>query len=489
MMKSASRREFVKRVSALGATGAAGAALPLAVQLAAAGEAAAQAAQAARAGESGREDYKALVCVFLYGGNDPYNTVVPYDADSHARYFRMRSDIALPRRELDATVLKAPDGRRARLGVNGAGGSDGANGGDGADGRVYALAPSLAALKPLFERGALAIQFNVGPMVVPTTKADYIGGRVPMPPKLFSHNDQQSYWQGLAPEGAASGWAGRLADLFAAGNGNSTFANVTAGGAALLLSGRHVSAYRVSPAGSTPIELLQRDTYGSTACTDLLRELLTQPGQHLFQQQIAATLARSIRADAQLRSALEGVTVPGGFGTPLGAQLKIVARIIAARKDLGVKRQVFFVSQNGYDNHDGMNGTHPGLLRELGGALADFQHAMAVLGIEDSVTTFTASEFGRTLVSNGDGSDHGWGGHHFILGGAVRGSRFYGTLPEWNIEGPGYVDHGRLLPTTSVEQFAATLGAWFGADKAALADVFPHLRSFGMPDVGFMRAA
>ncbi|ARP83392.1 Tat pathway signal protein [Bordetella genomosp. 8] len=472
MTTSASRREFVRRVSVLGAAGVAGAALPLAVRLAAAGEAAAQATPSGAASRSdGKEDYKALVCVFLYGGNDPYNTVVPYDADSHERYFRTRADIALKRDKLDATVLRGS----ARE--------------NGAAGRVYALAPALAPLTPLFERGALAVQLNVGPMVVPTTKADYIGGRVPMPPKLFSHNDQQSYWQGLAPEGAASGWAGRLADLFAAGNGNSTFANVTAGGTALLLSGQHVSAYRVSPAGSTPIELLQRDTYGSTACTDLLRSLLTRPGPHLFQQQIAATLARSIRADTQLRAALEGVDVRGGFGTPLGAQLKIVARMIAARRSLGVKRQVFFVSQNGYDNHDGLNGTHPGLLRELGGALADFQQAIAALGMEDRVTTFTASEFGRTLVSNGDGSDHGWGGHHFVLGGAVRGGRFYGTQPEWDIKGPGYVDAGRLLPSTSVEEFGATLGAWFGADNGALDDVFPHLRNFGNRDVGFLRRA
>ncbi|ARP85530.1 DUF1501 domain-containing protein [Bordetella genomosp. 9] len=467
MTQSASRREFMKRVSALGAAGVAGGAAPLALQLAASGEAAAQAAAPKGAGAA--DDYKALVCVFLYGGNDPYNTIVPYDADSHARYFGTRPDIALARDALGPTVLRPREA--------------------GDDGGTYALAPSLAPLKPLFERGILAVQLNVGPMVVPTTKADYAGGRVPMPPKLFSHNDQQSYWQGLAPEGASSGWAGRLADLFAAANGNSTFASVTAGGTSLLLSGRKVSAYRVSPAGSTPIELLQRDTYGSTACTDLLRALLTQPGEHLFQQHIAATLARSIRADAQLRAALEGVSVPGGFGTPLGGQLKIVARMIAARRALGVKRQVFFVSQNGYDNHDGLSGTHPALLRELAGALADFQQAMDHLGVADRVTTFTASEFGRTLVSNGDGSDHGWGGHHFILGGAVRGGRFYGSQPDWDIEGPGYVDHGRLLPSTSVEQFGATLGAWFGADPGALNDVFPHLRNFGPADLGFLRRA
>jgi uncharacterized protein (DUF1501 family) len=451
-----SRREFLRRISALGV---AGTAAPLALQMAAAGAAAAQSAGAADDG------YKALVCVFLYGGNDPYNTVVPYDAGSYDKYFRTRSDIALARDKLDATAM------RPRVALP--------------EGQAYALAPGLAPLKPLFDRGVMAVQLNVGPLVVPTSKRDYIGGRVPMPPKLFSHNDQQSYWQGLAPEGAASGWGGRMADLFAADNGNSTFANVTAGGSALLLAGRHVAAYRVSPEGSTPIELLQRDTYGSTACTDLLRTLITQSGPHLFEQQLAATAARSIHADAQLRAALAGAAVAGDFGTPLAAQLKIVARMIAVRKTLGVKRQVFFVSQNGYDNHDGLNGVHPVLLGELGGALGAFQQALAAMGVEDEVTTFTASEFGRTLVSNGDGSDHGWGAHHFVLGGAVRGGRFFGSHPELSLEGPGFVDHGRLLPSTSVEQFGATLGTWFGAGSA-LDDVFPNLRNFDGRDVGFM---
>lgn len=458
---SASRREFLKQVSALGVTGVA---TPLALKMAATGVAAAQSAQ-----DAGSDEYKALVCVFLYGGNDCYNTVVPYDAAGHAKYFRIRTDIALARGKLDQTVLQP----RAAL----------------PDGQAFALAPSLAALKPLFDRGVLAVQLNVGPLAVPTSKRDYIGGKVPMPPKLFSHNDQQSYWQGLAPEGAASGWGGRLADLFVSNGGASTFTGVTAGGSALLLAGRQVTAYRVSPAGSTPIELLQRDTYGSTACTDLLRSLITQSGPHLFEQHYAATVARSIRADTQLRAALENAQVSGDFGTPLAAQLKIVARMIAARQALGVKRQVFFVSQNGYDNHDGLNAAHPALLRELGDALAVFQQALSQLGVEDRVTTFTASEFGRTLVSNGDGSDHGWGAHHFVLGGAVRGGRFYGTHPELALEGPGFVDHGRLLPSTAVEQFGATLGTWFGASPSALGDVFPNLRNFDGRDLGFMQTS
>ena len=262
---------------------------------------------------------------------------------------------------------------------------------------------------------------------------------------------------------------------------------MTAGGSALLLAGHHVSAYRVSPAGSTPIELLQRDTYGSTTCTDLMRLLITQSGEHLFERQHAALVARSIRADARLRTALARDTVGGAFATPLAAQLKIVARMIAARDTLGMRRQVFFVTQNGYDNHDGLNDVHPGLLRELGGAMAEFQQALDAMGVAGQVTTFSASEFGRTLVSNGNGSDHGWGGHHLVLGGAVRGGRFYGKHPELALDGPGFVDHGRMLPDVAVDQFGATLATWFGAGGATLDDVFPNLRRFDGRDLGFMQ--
>jgi uncharacterized protein (DUF1501 family) len=455
-----SRRAFLRQLSALSMTGATCAFAPLALQLAASGEAVAQVMQ-------GGEDYKALVCVFLYGGNDSYNTLVPYDSDSYRQYVRARADIALSRDQLAATVLQP------RIPVPG--------------GRIYALAPSLAPLKALFDQGRMAVQLNMGPLVVPTTKADYIGGRVPLPPKLFSHNDQHSYWQGLAAEGAVSGWGGRLADLFVAANGKSAFTTITVGGNALFLSGQTVSAYRVSAMGATPIELLQHDMYGSTACTALLRTLLTQAGPHLFEQHIAATLSRSIHAERQLHTALTGITVPGTFDTPLAAQLQMVARIIAARHTLGIKRQVFFVSQNGYDTHDGLATTHPRLLRELADALTAFQHVMVQLELEDRVTTFTASEFGRTLVSNGDGSDHGWGGHHFICGGAVQGGRFYGTDPALILDGPGFVDSGRLLPSTAVEQFGATLAKWFGVSARQLAEIFPQLHEFESHDVGFMK--
>lgn len=449
-----SRRHFLQRASALGL---AGAAAPLGLSLASLGQAATL---------TPPTDYKAIVCVFLYGGNDPYNTVVPYDTENYRAYQKARTDIALAREDLSATALP----------VSGASVSTG----------QFALAPSLAALKPLYDQGKLAILLNIGPLIVPTTKAEYLSARVPLPPKLFSHNDQQSYWQALAPEGAASGWAGRMADLFATANSNSSFTTVTAGGTAVFLAGRAVTGYRVGVNGSTPIELLEQDLYGSSACTALLRELITQPRAHLMGQQMAHVASRSIQADRQLRQALNDITIPGAFSTPLAEQFKIVARMIAARDALGAKRQVFFVSQNGYDNHSGLNNTHPVLLRELGDAMALFQATLDQLGVAEQVSTFTASEFGRTLGSNGNGSDHGWGSHHFVMGGAVNGGKHYGTHPDFAVNGPGFVDNGRLLPTLAVDQLGAALGTWFGASQSDLALVFPNLRNFGSASLGVL---
>lgn len=453
----ADRRAFLLRACALGATGAAA---PLALNLAALGAAAAQAAP---------PSYKALVCVFLYGGNDPFNTIVPVDDAAYRAYAAARTDIALRRDTLRATALR---GKAAAPG-----------------GAQFALAPALAPLAPLYENGQMAVLLNVGPLVVPTTKAEYISARVPLPPKLFSHNDQQSYWQALAPEGAASGWGGRLTDLFASANAQRTFTGITAGGSTVLLAGHKVAGYRVGINGSTPIELLHRDMYGSSACTALLRQLITQPREHLMERELSRIAAQSIDADTRLRAALADVAVPGDFGSPLAQQLKIVARIIGARQALGARRQVFFVSQNGYDNHTGLNDTHPALLRELGQSLAVFQQALTTLGVADQVTTFTASEFGRTLGSNGNGSDHGWGSHHLVLGGAVNGGRSYGTHPEIALDGPGFVDNGRLLPTLAVDQLGASLGRWFGAGREDLRLVFPNLKNFDADALALLPSA
>ncbi len=441
---TASRRAFLQRASALSL---AGSAAPWALNLAILGEAAAQSAS----------DYKALVCVFLYGGNDHGNTLVPADAPSYAAYQGMRPTLAYAASDLVATTL-APTTPLP-------------------GGRQYALAPELAPLLPIFAAGKMGVLLNVGTLVQPTTKAQYTAKSVPLPPKLFSHNDQQSVWQSSSPEGATSGWGGRMGDLFAAGNGNATFTCVNVSGNAVFLSGRSAVQYQVSTAGPVQFTGLQSPLFGSAACSTALRSIVTAPHAHLFENEYARVTSRSIDAGGVLTAALAGappLTTVFPTANGLADQLKFVARMISTAGTTQTKRQVFFVSAGGFDNHDGLASIHPGLLTTVAGALSSFHQATIELGVADRVTTFTASDFGRTLTAN-DGSDHGWGGMHFVLGGAVRGGRYYGAAPVVANDGPDDVGQGRLLPTTSVDQLAATLGTWFGIADADLLTVLPSL--------------
>jgi uncharacterized protein (DUF1501 family) len=454
MTSQASRREFLKRASAISA---AGAAAPWALSLAAIGEAAAQAAP----------DYKALVCVFFYGGNDHGNTLVPYDTATYNQYATLRSGLATAQSALSATAL-APT-----VGLPG--------------GRQYAMAPELAALKPVFDAGRLGVLLNVGPLIMPTTKAQYSARSVPLPPKLFSHNDQQSVWQASNPEGALSGWGGRIGDLFAAGNGQSVFTAVSVAGNAVYLSGNSAVQYQVTSNGSVPINGIGNTLYGSSAAAQALRTLITStPGANAFEREHARTVQRSIDANVSLTSALGVAPALATVfpATPLASQLKMVARMIAARNPLGAKRQVFFVSLGGFDNHDNLATDHPALLTQIGSALAAFDAATLELGVASQVTTFTASDFGRTLSSNGDGSDHGWGSYHFVYGGAVRGQRFFGTAPTLGNDGPDDVGQGRMLPTMAVDQLAATLATWMGVSGTELATVVPGIVNYSVKDLG-----
>ncbi|WP_418320615.1 DUF1501 domain-containing protein [Piscinibacter sakaiensis] len=456
MTTAASRREFLRRAASLSI---AGAATPWALNLAALGEAAA----------AGASDYKALVCVFLYGGNDYANTLVPYDNPSHTAYLSHRAAIALPRDSLQQTVL-APATPLA-------------------DGRQYALAPGLAPLKPIFDGGQMSVLLNIGTLVQPTSKQAYANRSVPLPPKLFSHNDQQSVWQSSSPEGSTSGWGGRIGDLFAAGNGNSTFTCISAAGNAVYLSGHSAVQYQVTSNGSVPLAALAAPLFGSQACSDALRTLVTAPRTHLFEAEHARVMKRAIDADAQLSSALAGapaLTTPFPTGNGLAAQLSMVARLIAVRQALGAKRQVFFVSLGGFDNHDGMLTDHPGLLTTVGNALAAFHAATVELGVASNVTAFTASDFGRTLTTDGDGSDHGWGSMHFVLGGAVRGRSYVGTAPVIANNGPDDVGQGRLLPAIAVDQFAATLSSWFGVSDGEMPTVLPNIGNYSQRNLGFL---
>jgi uncharacterized protein (DUF1501 family) len=335
----ASRREFLRRAGVLSACGGAA---PLALNLAAMAAASAQTAPA--------DDYRALVCVFLYGGNDNHNTVIPLDATHHQRYADIRTSIALARTELAATELVPAN--------------------PWTDGRQMALHPALLPLKTLFDQGRLAVAMNLGTLTRQgTTLADYKAGRG-LPPKLFSHNDQQSVWQSSLAEGAATGWGGRMADLLASSNGNAaTFTSISAAGNAVFMSGNSVVQYQVSGGGSIQVN----PVFGSNAATDAVKRLMQRTSPHLLEEEHAAIARRSIASDVLVRGALANVAEPPGFpATGLGAQLRIVARLIGARAALGVKRQVFFVSQGGFDLHDNLIDLHPGLLASVAGAMQAF---------------------------------------------------------------------------------------------------------------------
>ncbi|MBE0547077.1 MAG: DUF1501 domain-containing protein, partial [Rubrivivax sp.] len=343
-------------------------------------------------------------------------------------------------------------------------------------------------LVPLWNEAQLAVQLNVGPLIVPTTTAQYYAKSVPLPPKLMSHNDQQSLWQSDLAEGATSGWGGRMGDLMLAGNDGSVFTCVSVTGNAVYLAGHNAVQYQLSSSGAVAIQGIQRALYGSTTAQATLRNLITAAHSHLLADEYTRITRRSIDAEAEVTTALAGVPeLSTAFpGTPLAGQLKMVARMIAARASFGVSRQVFFVSKGGFDLHDKLLENHPGLLTEVADAMRAFHDSTVELGMSQQVTAFTASDFGRTLSSNGNGSDHGWGAHHLVMGGAVKGRQFYGQAPAIAVNGPDDVGQGRLLPTTAVDQFGATLASWLGVAESDLATVMPNIGNFSQRNLGFV---
>ncbi|WP_137917237.1 DUF1501 domain-containing protein [Hydrogenophaga sp. 2FB] len=476
------RRAFLRRAGQLAFTGAA---LPTALNLAAMGEAAALDAT----------DYKALVCVFLNGGNDYANTVIPYDTATYDLYSAVRGGganrtaggIALAHAALGPTLLDPT----AAL----------------PNGRQYALHPSMPGLAGLFNSGAAAVQLNVGPLVAPITRQQYNGSNralYPLPPKLFSHNDQQSVWQSSQPEGATTGWGGHLGDLaLAANSSNRVLTCVSVTGNTVFLSGDQALSYQVSTSGAVKIGAVTGNVYNSPQVRAAIAQLAQQTRTHVLENEYNLVTARAVGAENALSTALAARpanTAPfNAFPTSnnLADQLKMVARLIAARDDLGNRRQVFFVSMGGFDLHDNLVNGQATLMTRLSEALTAFHNATAALGVADKVTTFTASDFGRTLTSNGDGSDHGWGSHHVVVGGGVKGKAFYGKAPPVSVgnstvdaNDQWHVGQGRLLPSTSVDQYAATMATWFGVQGAEMNGILPQLGNFGGVDyptnLGFM---
>jgi uncharacterized protein (DUF1501 family) len=459
-----SRRRFLKMAASLGAYGAM---VPLGANLLAMSEASA----------AGATDYKALVCIFLYGGNDYANTLVPYDTASHGVYAKIRGKLAFTRDQLTPNALnslnKAVDVKKKA--------------------HQYALAPGLEPLLQRFNDGRLGVLLNVGTLIQPTSRQQYDKKTVRLPARLFSHNDQQSVWQASAAEGAIFGWAGLMQDTQAANNLTPLFSSVNAFGNAVFLAGQSTPAFQIGSSGPQAFNLVN-SLGGSAAAGATLRRLMTGSSpDSLLRKDYAALTAQALDGNIQLRSALTAApTLATPFNSDrLSAQLKAVSQVIAASQALGMKRQVFFVGLGGFDNHDALLTTHPQLLAQLASAMTSFDDAMEELGLDRSVTAFTASDFGRTLTVNNDGSDHGWGSMHFVLGGAVKGQTLYGTPPVVGINDVDDVGQGRLLPTTSVDQYAATLGKWYGLSDAQLLAALPNLVNFPAKsrNLGFLKTS
>jgi uncharacterized protein (DUF1501 family) len=412
-------------------------------------------------------DYRALVCVFLFGGNDSNNSIIPMDDASFKAYTSIRGNLALSQAQLTAPV-------------------------NSVSGAPYAFHNRLAEVQSLFASKELAVVANVGSLVQPLTRAQYQAQQTPVPSNLFSHSDQQLQWQSSIAQGnSPTGWAGRAADYIAAQGLNSskfpTFYSVS--GNTLEGIGAKTTPVAVAPGGSLQLSGFSNSAESNARWTALNNLLTTDNGVSLVQA-ANGVLSNSISDATQLATAL---TNPPKLTTvfpqtSLGQQLQQVAEIISVRAKLGMSRQIFFCSLGGFDTHTGEIIAHNNLYPEVSPALAAFYQATQELSVADSVTTFTESDFSRTFQpTSGDGTDHGWGSHHFVLGGAVKGGQIYGKFPTFELGGPDDTDtRGRWIPTTSIDQYGATLCSWFGIPDSALSAVFPNFPNFNSQKLGFV---
>jgi uncharacterized protein (DUF1501 family) len=419
-------------------------------------------------------DYKALVCLFLQGGNDANNLIIPYDTTGYNAYVTARSNLALPQTGLLPVSPKTSDGRS------------------------WALHAAVPEIQSLFASGKAALLANVGTLVYPTTKAQYTANSVPLPPQLFSHSDQQVQWQNSVPDKpSTTGWGGRLADLVNAFNTNNQISmSISLAGTNYFQVGSKVAQYAVTTNGAVTFtgstaRAGTNDNIRYQAQKDLFAA--AQPG--LFDAAFAGISGSAITNADFLNTALTGAPALATVfpNTTVGNQLKMVARLIGASASLSLKRQVFFVQLGGWDTHAAQlinaaptTGTHAALLAQISAAVNAFYNATLELGVANQVTTFTASDFGRTYRSNGDGSDHGWGNHQLVVGGAVNGGDIYGKMPTLTVGGPDDTALGRWIPTTSVDEYAATLATWFGVSSADLPTVLPNIGRFAHPSLGFV---
>ena len=492
--------------------------LPFALQLAAMNGAAAQTTS----------DYRALVCLFMAGGNDAHNVLLATDNDTWARYFAARNTGADPIALMPVGTAPTPvgavnpvTGRTVTLADPGAWGgvlpivprtANPVPPGTNAMTRTFALHPFLAPLRPIYAANRLALMANVGTLVQPTTKAQYVARSVPLPKNLFSHNDQVSTWQAGEPEGAQFGWGGRMGDAIATMNGqNAVFTAVSTAGNAVFLAGQTVVQYQIST-GTVPAIRINSTVgttlFGSNLGTARMRSIIRDTaGPGLISSDHAGVVVRSMDFADTLNAAVglpaaTSIPAPTAFTNPitglveantLATQLLAIAKAIASNSVLGMRRQVFFVNMGGFDTHDFQNRTQAALLAKVAHAMAYFDTVLGnVNGVNmrNVVTTFTASDFSRTFTTNGDGTDHAWGGHHLVMGGAVNGGDIYGQYPTLGVDVTGFsnpnMSGNALIPQVSVDQYSATLGRWFGISDSNMDILFPNLRNYSQRYLTFV---
>jgi len=412
-------------------------------------------------------DYRAIVCLFLQGGSDGFSLMVPTGNAEYNEYQRSRGVLAVDKSSL--------------LDINAA----------SANTSSVGLHPSAAPLQQLFEEQKLAMISNVGNLIQPTTVEQYNNNAVDLPAQLFSHADQEMQWQQLQGRGRGTeGWGARAAGFLAEQQERAHLTSISLDG-----SNHWQTGFTSRPLSMKETGVLQYSAMSSGQPWEAARVSAFNAAQnisqdHEFIKEYASIQQRAMSVTEELGAVLsqnEGISITADEDNNLAQRLGMVAQLIAAREQLGMRRQIFFVNMRGFDVHDNQSKELPGLFSELSGAMQFFQTALEDLGQSENVTTFAASDFGRSLSGNGDGTDHGWGNHLMVMGGSVKGGDIYGTLPRLAVNGPDSVSNGRVLPTLSSAQYAGTLLNWMGLNESQLNQTLPTLNNFAARDLGFMK--